>query len=176
MVLARHARGGNPFLSQVLRLFNHFTRSHRLRSKIIEYWRKTRIRGTMLSMQEKINTLDKPWAPIRKWGQKRECSVTLKLSHAEMNQIEQIAKRLDWTRVDVIRNCLANGTKDLDSFIDGCDSPLMEAAWLFMAGIGGLDETERVKAAMHAVRQTRNDERVARKQQELDPSWEVRTA
>ena len=130
----------------------------------------------MLNMQDKISTLEKPWRPTTKLGQKRECSVTLKLSQAEMNQVDQIAKRLDWTRVDVIRNCLANGTKDLNAFIDGCDTPLMEAAWSFMAGIGGLAEAERVKAAMDAVRQTRNDERVARKQQELDPSWEVRTA
>ena len=130
----------------------------------------------MLSMQDKIDTLEKPWAPTRKLGQKRECSSTIKFTQAEMDQVDQIAKRLDWTRVDVIRNCVANGTKDLNAFIDGCDSPLMETVWSFMANIGGLAEADRVKAAMDAVRQTRNDERVARKQQELDPSWEVRTA
>ena len=130
----------------------------------------------MLNMQDRINTLEKPWRPTTKLGQKREHAYSLKLTEAEHDQISQIAKRLGWTKVDVIRNCVANGTKDLNAFIDGCDTPLMEAVWSFMAGIGGLDEAERVKAAMHAVRQTRNDERVARKQQELDPSWEVRTA
>lgn len=163
-------------MSPNTRTLNHSNSPHSLRTKINSFWTINRIRDTMLSMQDKIDTLEKPWAPTRKLGQKRGHAYSLKLTDAEHDQVDRIAKRLGWTKVDVIRNCVANGTKDLESFIDGCDSPLMECVWSFMVNLGGVDETERVKAAMNAIRQSRNDERVARKQQELDPNWEVRTA
>ena len=96
----------------------------------------------------------KPFSPkTRKEARRRH--VDLVLSDAELAQIDKLATDMRWTRLDVIRNCLANGTKDIETFVKGCDSPVISTAWKLALSLSNDDETKQILGHMETVKATR---------------------
>ena len=96
----------------------------------------------------------KPFSPKTR-KEARRCHVDLVLSDAELAQIDKLATDMKWTRLDVIRNCLANGTKDIETFVKGCDSPVISTAWKLALMLSNDDDRKTIHGLMENVESTR---------------------
>ena len=103
---------------------------------------------------EKPPNVRKPFR-VRKHADKRTKQITLFFSESELAQIDKCAQDMQWTRSDVIRNCCANGSQDIQTFVKGCDSPLLKAAWKLALVMSKDAEAERVRELMDQVEETR---------------------
>ena len=101
-----------------------------------------------------IPRVRKPWK-ARKHSEARRKHVDLALSEQELEQVDKCARDMEWTRSDVIRNCLANGTDDIQTFIRGCDSPIISTAWKLALMMSDDGERRIILAAMETVNQNR---------------------
>ena len=81
--------------------------------------------------------------------------MALMLSVQELEQVDKCARDMQWTRLDVIRNCLANGTDDIQTFIKGCDSPVISTAWKLALMMSNDDERKTIHGLMETVQSTR---------------------
>jgi len=112
-------------------------------------------RGMWYFVGMELPKVRKPWK-ARKHSEARRKHVDLALSEQELAQVDQCARDMQWTRSDVIRNCLANGTKDIETFVKGCDSPVISTAWRLALMLSVDDERQQILAAMDTVTQTRS--------------------
>lgn len=103
---------------------------------------------------EKPPNVRKPFSP-KKHSQGRRRHVDLSLTDRELAQVDDCARAMGWTRLDVIRNCLANGTDDIQTFIKGCDSPVISTAWKLALQLTNDDERKVILGHMEKVQQTR---------------------
>lgn len=108
--------------------------------------------------------LRKPYRP-RTHAEARRRHVDLTFSDQELAQVDKCARDMGWTRLDVIRNCCANGTDDIQSFVKGCDSPILKTAWKFALVMSTDAEAVRVRELMDQVEKTRE----ARHAEQLQP-------
>ena len=96
----------------------------------------------------------KPFSPKRR-RDKRTKQVTMFFSESELAQVDKCAQDMKWTRSDVIRNCMANGCSDIETFVKGCDSPVISAAWRIALSLSNDDETKVILGHMESVKTTR---------------------
>lgn len=106
-----------------------------------------------MSMQKPPN-VRKPFSP-KKHSQGRRRHVDLSFTESELAQIDKCAADMQWSRLDVIRNCCANGTKDIETFVKGCDSPVISTAWRIALSLSNDDETKVILGHMESVKATR---------------------
>lgn len=76
-------------------------------------------------------------------------------SDQELAQIDKVAADMQWTRSDVIRNCMANGCSDIETFVKGCDSPIISTAWRLALNLSNDEERKTILEHMDKVDQTR---------------------
>ena len=107
-----------------------------------------------MSMSEPLPRVRKPWK-AKTHAEKRTKQVALMLSVQELEQVDKCARDMQWTRLDVIRNCLANGTDDIQTFIKGCDSPIISTAWKLALMMANDDERKTIHGLMENVESTR---------------------
>lgn len=107
-----------------------------------------------MGMSEQLPRVRKPWQ-AKTHREQRTKQVALMLSVEELAQVDKCARDMQWTRLDVIRNCLANGTDDIQTFIRGCDSPVISMAWKLALMTANDDERKTIHGLMETVQSTR---------------------